>query len=336
MTIIKIDGEIGWSISAREIKRQLDEASGDITVEISSPGGSVYQGVSIFNALKAYDKGEVTTIITSIAASMASYIALAGDTVKAYDNAVYMIHNASIFTWGDHRELRKDANLVESLSKLLSKKYVSRTGKDEKEIFKLMDDETYFFGDEILNAGFVDELIPTDEDSDEGSAMAIAVETVKACVKTMQSSEIEEDAQEVAALLKVVEIPKASAKIENNPKGESMGKTYTEDEHAEALKSGSDTAVADERKRVSGIMALNGDEALKTKAIDDGSSVGDVAIALNEANATATQKVKTDFEAAADDLNDNVVATDDNENLSEDAKNIKADDEAFYEKRGAK
>ena len=101
---IKIDGEIGWDIKAREIKGQLEESTGDITIEISSPGGSVYQGVSIFNAIKQYNKGTVTTVITSLAASMASYIAIAGDTIKAYDNAVYMIHNASVFSWGDHIE----------------------------------------------------------------------------------------------------------------------------------------------------------------------------------------------------------------------------------------
>ena len=138
MTIIKIDDEIGyWGISASSISRQLDEASGDITIEISSPGGVIFEGISSFNAIKSYNKGHVTTIITSLAASMASIIALAGDTVKAYDNSVYMIHNGSMGAWGDAAFLRKKADHIESLTKLMSNIYIAKSGNTEDEMKKL-------------------------------------------------------------------------------------------------------------------------------------------------------------------------------------------------------
>ena len=201
MTIIKIDGEIGWTTTARDVQWELSRANGDITVEISSPGGSVFQGIEIFNALKKYDKGEVTVVITSLAASIASYIALAGDVIKANDNAVYMIHNASVFAWGDHNELRKKADIVAGLSKIISKKYGSATGKKESEIFKMMDDETFFYGEDMVEAGFVDELVETEDEKDEEGAKALASEAFKSCFKETNQRYKDEDFQEAAALL---------------------------------------------------------------------------------------------------------------------------------------
>lgn len=322
--VIKIDGEIGWSVTAREIKRLLDEAKGDITIEISSPGGSVYQGVSIFNAIRQYDKGEVTTIVTSLAASMASYIALAGDKIKAFDNAVYMIHNASLYSWGDHRALRKSASIVESLSKLLAKEYVAKTGKTEKEINELMNEETYYFGDEILTNGFIDEIITSNSDDDEDTSKALASENVKACISAYREHFENEDKEQVAAIISqcqgncnntkmVGTNPSNKEQIENSKQENSMRK-YTkeefealEQEHSTALKDGSSEATATERKRVSGIIALDGSQDVKMKAIEDGATVGDTAIALNKSNSEATAKLKKDFEDGASALEGNEV-----------------------------
>ena len=346
MRIIKLDGEIGWDITARDFKTELDSGSGDVTIEISSPGGSVYQGVEIFNAIKAYDKGEVTTVITSIAASMASYIALAGDNIKAYDNAVYMIHNASVFSWGDARALRKSANIVESLSNLLAKAYILKTGKTAEEIAKMMDDETYLFGSEILEMGFVDEIISSEKEIDSSSATALASESVKACMSSYKDHFEKEDSVQVAAILKeceisnkMVTIPTAkSDKIANSKKDNSMDK-YTKDNfealeqaNAKALEDGISGAIALERKRVSDIMALQGSSDVKMKAIEDGSDVGAAAIALNGAFATVIAKEKTDFEAAAAQLNENVGAIDATDALSVEAKALEEDDKKYYGK----
>jgi len=342
MTTIKIDSEIGyWGISAKEVKRQLDEASGDIAIEISSPGGSVYQGVEIFNAIKKYDKGEVTTIIVSIAASMASYIALAGDTIKAYDNAVYMIHNASIYSWGDHRALRKDADLVESLSSLLAKAYVAKTGKTEKEIGDMLDAETYLFGDEILENGFIDEIITSNEEPDKGTSKALAIESVKSCIAHYQEhSKDEATNNEIAALIKDensgVNRNQALAKNQKSKQGNSMEK-YTKEkfealtaDHAKALDDKGTSATTEERARISGIMALQGDDKVKTKAIEDGSSIGDAAIALNSTFDTTIVAKKTEFEEAAAEAAR--LETED----GKDATALDEDDAKYYEERKAK
>lgn len=335
MNIIKIDGEIGyWGANAQEIKRLLNEMSGDVTVEINSPGGSVFEGVSIFNALKAYEKGDITTVITGLAASMASYVALAGKTIKAYDNATYMIHNAWMFTYGDFNKLRKDSNTLEALSAILKKAYVSRTGKADKEIQSAMDAESYYFGSEILDMGFVHEIISTENESDKSQAISFASESFKACMQNVQIKTNNTDLDQAAAILATM--PSDKEKIANQPKGVSMefNKEAFEAlkaEHAKALKDGIGAAATAERERVEGILALAGDQELKAKAIKDGSSIGECAIALNQHISTEMQKQKESFESGADALAQNNT---EQSTVTDPAKLALAeDDEAYYAKK---
>lgn len=307
MGLIKINGEIGWEVTASDVKRQLDEMTGDITIEISSPGGSVFQGVEIFNAIKNYSKGEVTTVIVSIAASMASYIALAGKTIKAYDNSVYMIHNASVYSWGDHRDLRKSADIVESLTKMLAKQYVAKTGKGIEEIRKMMDDETYLFGSEMIDLGFIDEIIVTENNKDKESAKILATENVKACiVSTKERQNREESNQEqIAALLVTVdEIDNKNDTIngqgntqeKNHVKGEGepMDNKFTQADLDAAVA----TAIASDRSRIASIIALDCDNDLKMRAIGADMSAGDVALQVMAIQKDLKTKAKNSFEAS--------------------------------------
>lgn len=309
MTTIKIDDEIGyWGINAKDINKQLMEAMGDITVEISSPGGSVYEGIAIFNAIKAYNKGTVTTVITSLAASMASVIALAGDKIKAYDNSVYMIHNAMMFAGGDAREFRKNADHLESITNLLAKNYVNKTSKSKEEIKKLMDDETYFYGIEILENGFIDEIIESNSEDDSATAKVLASESVKNCLTNYKQKINNEESEQIAALLTDdLGVNPASAKIENSTKGNSMEYTKEkfealEAKNAEALSNASKEAIALERERVAEILALGAKAEFAQKAISEGMSVGNAAIELVAIQRTELSAKKTDFEEAAKDI----------------------------------
>ncbi len=204
--MILIDGEIGWDITDKEFINLLNKEKGDVEIEISSGGGSVFQGIAIFNAIKAYKRGKVSVTITSLAASIASYIALAADEVKAYDNTVYMIHNASVFAWGDHRELRKKADILNGLSGIIAKAYIAKTGKSEAEVEKLMNDETFFYGAEMMECGFVDVIITTEEDDTKEQAVALASETYTAIMKTSGERVTENDFEQAAAMLKTDEV----------------------------------------------------------------------------------------------------------------------------------
>jgi ATP-dependent Clp endopeptidase proteolytic subunit ClpP len=187
--VISISGIIGWDVLADNIRKELASANGeDVRVEISSPGGFVFEGLAIYNLIKNY-AGNVTTHLMGLAASMASYIALAGQKVTAEDNAVYMIHNVSSFAGGDHRELRKTADVIDGLSGVLSKAYSKKSGKSVKAIREMMDEETYLYGKEIVDAGFIDEVVSTDKDKDRDTDVLNAMSSVEACVATVKENE---------------------------------------------------------------------------------------------------------------------------------------------------
>ncbi len=197
---IEIKGEIGWDVTADSIENLLNNTNEDLEIEIDSPGGSVFEGIKIHNLLVNY-KGKKTIIINALAASMATYIAMAGDVIKVYDNATFMIHNAWGVAIGDYKEMQNTAEVLEGLTKLLAQKYAQKTGKSIDEIRALMDKESFFFGEEIVVNGFADELIKTDKQEDKQAMFALAKERFKAAVNKLKEKE---ETKKIAALLKNV------------------------------------------------------------------------------------------------------------------------------------
>lgn len=203
---IIIDGVIGWDIWGSKIRKELENTNEEIVVEISSPGGSVYDGLEIFNILRDYSRNvnNVTTKIIGLAASMASYIALAGDRVIAEDNAIYMIHNVWAITIGDYREMRREADIIEQMTNLLAKTYSKKTRKELSEIRELMDNETWLFGEDMVNAGFVDEIIESKKEDMENkkTLLMLAKGRVETCFNMMEKSEkSKNDMKKAAALI---------------------------------------------------------------------------------------------------------------------------------------
>lgn len=189
MKTVKISGSIGYEVTPDSVREQLSAANGeDVRIEISSPGGYVFDGIEIFNLIRNYS-GKTEIHLMGLAASMASYIAMAGDKVVAEDNAVFMIHNVSAGSMGDHRDMRKVADLIESLTNLLSKQYEKKTGKSAEAIRKMMDDETYLFGNEIKEAGFADEMVESKEKTEKAEAVKTARAVVALCNDKMKSDE---------------------------------------------------------------------------------------------------------------------------------------------------
>jgi ATP-dependent protease ClpP protease subunit len=99
---LNIDGAIGVDVFAREVREQLAAAEGPVEILVNSPGGSVTEGVAIYNAIRDYRRAgnQVTARVVGLAASMSSYIPLAADTVTVEDNAVFMIHEPSMIALG--------------------------------------------------------------------------------------------------------------------------------------------------------------------------------------------------------------------------------------------
>lgn len=189
--VIILSGHIGFEVSASFIRGELAAAKGQpVRIDLSSPGGFVFEGIEIFNLIREY-KGETEIRLMSLAASMGSYIALAGDKVTAFDNATFMIHNALTIAIGNHNDFRKTANRLEGISNIIAKTYSEKSGKSLEEIKQMMDDNTYLFGNEMLDAGFVDEIIESDpkDKKDKDSAVVEARLMVEGCFNRMRESE---------------------------------------------------------------------------------------------------------------------------------------------------
>lgn len=224
--IITLSGPVGWDITAKDVRAALNEAKGkDVEFHVNSPGGFVFEGIEIFNLIRAY-KGNTEAVITGLAASAASYIVLAADKVSAYDNATFMIHNALALAIGNHNDMRKVANTLESLSNILAKAYVSKTGKSYEDVKALMDADSYFFGDEMLHEGFVDEIIEAPEDGDDKdkeSALMEARASIEMCRNSLRDSEAANADLDRA----VAYMDGMSALLGDQPKAEHWSEPYT-------------------------------------------------------------------------------------------------------------
>lgn len=160
---IYIYDEIGyWGVTAKEFARDLKEikATDSITLRINSPGGSVTDGIAIYNLLKNH-QAQVNVHIDGLAASMASIIAMAGDTITMPENALMMIHNPWGHAMGDSEEMRKTADVLDKMKKALLSAYANKSGRSDEELDELMTAETWMTGAEAVEMGFADQV--TDE-----------------------------------------------------------------------------------------------------------------------------------------------------------------------------
>jgi ATP-dependent Clp protease protease subunit len=151
----------GWmgGISAQDFAKDL-KALGSldtINVRINSEGGSVFDGIAIYNTLLS-NKATVTVDIDGLAASIASIIAMAGDTIRMANNALFMIHDPWTFAMGSADELREQADLLDKVRDQLVTTYVSRSSIDAEKVSALMADETWMSSQEALDHGLIDEI----------------------------------------------------------------------------------------------------------------------------------------------------------------------------------
>ena len=157
MTEVMIYDEIGnFGVDAKSFINEIKQIPNDTSVllRINSPGGSVIDGLAIYDAISRMPQ-KVTARIEGIAASMASVIALAADEVIMSENSLYMIHNVWGGEVGDSDDLRKAADLMDKMGERLINIYVSKTGQTEEQIRSWMNEETWFNSSEAQEAGFI-------------------------------------------------------------------------------------------------------------------------------------------------------------------------------------
>lgn len=157
------DQEYGF-ISADMVAKAISSfgAIDVLDIYINSPGGSVFEGIAIYNQL-ARVKAKKIVHIDSLAASIASVIMCAGDEIRMASNAEVMIHEASGFAWGSKRQLRKAADAVEHVEGAIVDTYAGRTSIGRDEVVALMEAETWMRADEAKKYGFIDVIVNTSE-----------------------------------------------------------------------------------------------------------------------------------------------------------------------------
>lgn len=156
-------GPIGYpGITARQVKEQLAsfDQSGELVVRIDSEGGSVFDGLSIHDAIAAWP-GDVRVVVESSAFSIASFIAMAGDSIDITENGYLMLHNPYTLTEGDQEDLQKQADLLGKLKDSMVAAYANKTGKTTEEVEAVMRAETWLDAREAHASGFVDSILPT-------------------------------------------------------------------------------------------------------------------------------------------------------------------------------
>ena len=144
-------------VSAASFVKDLKETeASQLDVFINSGGGSVFDGVTIYNALKRHS-AHVNVHIDGLAASIASVIAMAGDTVSIAENAMLMIHDPWTVTMGNTSALRKTADNLDTVRDSMLSSY-KRSNLSEEELMAAMEVETWYSGPEAVEHGFADEV----------------------------------------------------------------------------------------------------------------------------------------------------------------------------------
>lgn len=158
-TVVDIFDEIGyWGVTAADFQRELAAVTApEITVNLNSPGGEIFEGIAIYNALRSHP-ANVTIRVAGLAASIASVIAQAGDRVVMQPHSQMMIHDGSGLAIGNAADMREMADLLDRQSNNIAAVYAERAGGTVEEWRERMLAETWYSADEAVEAGLADEV----------------------------------------------------------------------------------------------------------------------------------------------------------------------------------
>lgn len=148
----------GEGVTAKRISAALRSiGQKDVTVTINSPGGSFFEGLAIYNMLRNHP-ARVTVEVVGVAASAASFIAMAGDEIRMADASFLMIHNTQMIAMGDRNTFLDVASEMAAFDDVLAGIYAVRSGRDKKAIARMLDEETWLSASEAVAAGLADDV----------------------------------------------------------------------------------------------------------------------------------------------------------------------------------
>lgn len=158
--VLSIFDEIGfWGVQAKDFIDGLRAIKAKaLSVEINSPGGDVFAGLAMYNALKSSGK-DITVKVMGVAASAASLVAMAGDKIVMPKNTFMMVHNPWGVVVGNADELRETADTLDKIGIGLRDTYVAKTGQKPEKIDELLAKDTWLTADEAKELGFATEVV---------------------------------------------------------------------------------------------------------------------------------------------------------------------------------
>lgn len=218
-------GEDYWSgggVTAKKVAAQL-RAIGerDVEVHVNSPGGDMFEGIAIYNVLREHPQN-VTIKVMGMAASAASIIAMAGDTIEIGAASFIMIHNCWVLAIGNRHDMTETAEWLAPFDTAMRDVYVARTGQSADDVQKWMDDETFMSGSQAIERGFADALLPADqvETSEDAKAADRKVNDLRAMELTLVASGLTRtQARERLSKIKDGSTPGAAADLETPTPG---------------------------------------------------------------------------------------------------------------------
>lgn len=166
ISILDVIGEDFWTgggVTSKRVAVAL-RAIGDqdVFVDLNSPGGDFFEGVAIYNALRAHPK-KVTVRILGLAASAASVIAMAGDEIQIGKAGFLMVHNAWVIAIGNRHDLAEAAKTMEPFDDAMATVYADRAGVKKSKAAEWMDNETWFNGEQAVSEGLATAFLPADQ-----------------------------------------------------------------------------------------------------------------------------------------------------------------------------
>ena len=161
---IGLDPWDGTGIGAKQFAMDLKGLGkvDSILLKINSPGGDVFEGETIYNELKDHP-AKINVRVMGLAASIASLIAMASDTIEMQDNSKMMIHKAWSIAIGNSDDMRKTAGVLDTVDEALVSVYEARTGQKASQIRQWMSDETWMVAKDAVARGFADSIVPAKE-----------------------------------------------------------------------------------------------------------------------------------------------------------------------------
>lgn len=206
-------------VTANDVRNKLALFNGtELNVHINSYGGDVFTGIAIYNLLKNL-KAHVNVYVDSCACSIASVIAMAGDTIYMPKNTLMMIHNCWTFAQGNSKDLRKQADDLDVIMEASIESYMTKFKGTREELQELLDNESWLTASECVELGLADEILLQNEEGIQQSvALFNLLEKVRNVEKAMPQEENLDSQEEVINLVEEEIIENESEYLEDKKK----------------------------------------------------------------------------------------------------------------------